>query len=316
MNQKFKSNACLMGTAIIWGFAFVAQRHGMGTMGPFMFSAIRMLLGTLTLVPIFLITDKRKMKNETEVLSVEEKKKQSKTLWTGGIAAGVIIFIAANLQQVGLVSVDAGKTAFITALYILLVPLCGIFLKHRTTLYNWIAAIIGAGGLYFLCVKPGFTIAWGDLLVLIGAFFWAFHILVFDKFAPKVDITKLVAIQFLIAGGISLIIALITEDNTISGVMESAPNLLYTGILSSAVAFTLQGLGQKHANPTVASVILSTESMFGAIFGALVLHEVLASRELIGCILMMIAILLAQIPSPEERRKNKELKTDSKEEAE
>ena len=298
MSQNFKSNACLMGTAIIWGFAFVAQRDGMGNMGPFMFSAIRMLLGTLTLLPIIFILDKKKKKSGAfDNISPEEAKAGKKTLWTGGIAAGIIIFIAANLQQVGLVSVDAGKTAFITALYILLVPLCGIFLKKGTTLLNWIAAVVGATGLYFLCVKSGFSIAWGDLLILIGAFFWAFHILVFDHFAPKVDITKLVAIQFLIAGTISLIIAFATETNTLAMIGAAAPNWLYTGILSSALAFTLQGIGQKHAHPTVASVILSTESMFGAIFGAIFLHEVMAGRELFGCVLMMVAILLAQIPS-------------------
>lgn len=309
MSQNLKSNACLLGTAILWGFAFVAQRDGMGDMGPFMFSAIRMLLGTLTLLPIVLILDRKKRKRgEFDDITPEQARQDRRTLWTGGCAAGVIIFIAGNLQQVGLVSVDAGKTAFITALYILLVPLCGIFLKKGTTLLNWIAAIIGATGLYFLCVKSGFSIAWGDLLVLIGAFFWAFHILVFDHFAPKVDVIKLVAIQFLVAGTISLVIALATEHNTLAMIGAAAPNWLYTGIMSSALAFTLQGIGQRHAHPTVASVILSTESMFGAIFGMIFLHEVLAGRELFGCVLMMIAILLAQIPSPAERRKLKEAK--------
>ncbi len=305
MSQNLKSNACLMGTAILWGFAFVAQRDGMGDMGPFMFSAIRMLLGTLALIPIFVFMDRRKKARGEEITPVNDK-----FLWKGGILAGIIIFLAANLQQVGLVSVDAGKTAFITALYILLVPLCGIFLKQKTSLLNWIAVMIGVVGLYFLCIKSGFTIAWGDLLVLIGAFFWAFHILVFDHFAPKVDVAKLVAIQFLFAGTISLVVALITETNTVSDIMAAAPNWLYTGIGSSAIAFTLQGLGQKHANPTVASIILSCESMFGAIFGVIFLNEVLAGRELLGCVLMMCAILLAQIPSPSAKKDKIEDKKD------
>lgn len=308
MSQNLKSNACLMGTAIIWGFAFVAQRDGMGNMGPFMFSAIRMLLGTLTLLPIIFFLGRRNSKSDpAEAPTPEKIRAERKSLLTGGISAGIIIFIAGNLQQVGLVSVDAGKTAFITALYILLVPLCGIFLKKGTTLLNWAAAVIGAIGLYFLCVKSGFSIAPGDLLVLIGAFFWAFHILVFDHFAPKVDVIKLVAIQFLVAGTISLVIALATEHNTLAMIGAAAPNWLYTGIMSSALAFTLQGIGQKHAHPTVASVILSTESMFGAIFGAICLNEVLAGRELFGCILMMVAILMAQIPAPSERKKNKNI---------
>lgn len=306
MSQNLKSNACLLGTAIIWGFAFVAQRDGMGAMGPFMFSAIRMLLGTLTLLPICIILDmKKKNKGEFDNLTHEDLKHRKKTVWMAGIVAGIIIFMAGNLQQVGLVTVDAGKTAFITALYILLVPLCGIFLKKKTTPLNWIAAVIGAIGLYFLCVKSGFSVAWGDLLILIGAFFWAFHILVFDHFAPKVEVTKLVAIQFLVAGLLSLVISLNSEQTTFAMIADAAPNWLYTGIMSSALAFTLQGVGQKHAHPTVASVILSTESMFGAIFGALFLHEVLAGRELFGCILMMIAILLAQIPAPSERENKK-----------
>ncbi len=302
MSKKITSNIFLMGTAIIWGFAFVAQRDSMGTMGPFMFSGIRMLLGSLTLVPIFMFADSRRRKRgEFDKITAEDRAEGRKNLTKGGIAAGIIIFIAANLQQVGLVTVDAGKTAFITALYILLVPLCGIFLKNKTSVLNWIAAIIGAIGLYFLCITDGFSIAWGDLLVLIGAFFWAFHILVFDRFAPKVDVFKLVSIQFLVAGVISLLVALATETNTLAAIWEEAPNIAYAGMLSSAIAFSLQGLGQKHANPTVASVILSTESMFGAIFGAIFLHEVLAGRELLGCILMMVAILLAQIPSPKDK---------------
>ncbi|MGI6766632.1 MAG: DMT family transporter [Lentihominibacter sp.] len=302
MNKKITSNVFLMGTAIIWGFAFVAQRDSMGNMGPFMFSGIRMLLGSLTLVPIFIFADnRRKKRGEFDNITAEDRAEERKNLKKGGIAAGIIIFIAANLQQVGLVTVDAGKTAFITALYILLVPLCGIFLKNKTSVFNWIAAIIGAIGLYFLCITDSFSIAWGDLLVLIGAFFWAFHILVFDRFAPKVDVFKLVSIQFLVAGVISLFVAFATETNTLAAIWEEAPNIVYAGMLSSAIAFSLQGLGQKHANPTVASVILSTESMFGAIFGAIFLHEVLAGRELLGCILMMVAILLAQIPSPKDK---------------
>ncbi len=302
MSKTITSNIFLMGTAIIWGFAFVVQRDSMGTMGPFMFSGIRMLLGSLTLVPIFMFADSRRRKRgEFKNITAEERAAGRKNLAIGGIAAGIIIFIAANLQQVGLVTVDAGKTAFITALYILLVPLCGIFLKNKTSVFNWIAAIIGAIGLYFLCITEGFSIAWGDLLVLIGAFFWAFHILVFDRFAPKVDVFKLVSIQFLVAGAISLIVALVTETNTIAAIWAEAPNIAYAGMLSSAIAFSLQGLGQKHANPTVASVILSTESMFGAIFGAIFLHEVLAGRELLGCVLMMVAILLAQIPGPDDK---------------
>ena len=302
MNRTLKSNVCLLGTAIIWGFAFVAQRDSMDTIGPFMYSAIRMLLGSLTLVPIFLIGDRIRAKKHPDERSIEEKKASMKTLFTGGIIAGLVIFFAANLQQVGLVSTDAGKTAFITTLYILLVPMFGLFLKHKANRNNWIGAVIGAAGLYFLCVTTELTIARGDFLVFIGAFCWAFHILVLDHFAPKVDVSKLICIQFLVSGIISLIIAFIVEDgNTVSGIIQCAPSLLYTGIMSSAVAFTLQGLGQKHANPTTASIILSTESLFGAVSGFLVLHEMMTGRELLGCALMLAAVIIAQLPTKEER---------------
>ena len=167
MNKTFKSNICLLGTAVIWGFAFVAQRDSMDTIGPFMYSAIRMFIGSLALIPVFIVGDRIKSKNADAEYhrSIEEKRNGRKVLFKGGIAAGVVIFFAANLQQVGLVYTNAGKTAFITALYILLVPIIGMFLKHRTNINNWIGAVIGVAGLYFLCITTEFTIAKGDVIV-------------------------------------------------------------------------------------------------------------------------------------------------------
>lgn len=299
MSKTFKSNICLLGTAIIWGFAFVAQRDSMDTIGPFMYSALRMFIGALALIPVFMIGDKLKKKNNKagDQKDIENKRDSMQTLIKGGIATGVVIFFAANLQQVGLVYTNAGKTAFITALYILLVPIIGMFLKHKTNINNWIGACIGVAGLYFLCITTEFTIAKGDIIVFVGAFGWAAHILIVDYFAPKVDAAKLTCLQFAIAGIISLVVSLVTEDNTFIAAIECAPSLLYVGIMSSAVAFTLQVIGQKHANPTTASILLSTESLFGAVSGFLFLHETMNGRELLGCVLMLAAVIIAQIPA-------------------
>lgn len=297
MKKTFKSDICLLGAAIVWGFAFVAQRDSMDTIGPFLYSAIRMFLGSAALVPVFLITER--IKNSRIKASPDEiaKKESKKALIKGGIAAGIVIFFAANMQQVGLVSTDAGKTAFITALYILLVPIMSIFMKHKTNINNWIGAVIGAAGLYFLCVTAQFTIAPGDIIVFIGAFGWAAHILIVDHFAPKVNAAKLTCLQFLVAGFISLIVSFIVEDNTFAAAVACAPSLLYTGIMSCGVGFTLQVVGQKNANPTTASILLSMESVFGALAGFVFLNETMTGRELAGCILMLAAVIIAQLPA-------------------
>lgn len=296
MKQTFKSDLCLIGAALVWGFAFVAQRDSMDTIGPFLYSAIRMFLGSAALVPVFLITDKIKNENRETPETAQEKQQSKKALIKGGLAAGVVIFFAANMQQVGLVSTDAGKTAFITALYILLVPIMSIFMKHRANLNNWIGAVIGAAGLYFLCVTAQFTVAAGDIIVFIGAFGWAAHILIVDHFAPKVNAAKLTCLQFIVAGFISLIVSFIVEDNTFAAAVSCAPSLLYTGIMSCGVGFTLQVVGQKNANPTAASILLSMESVFGALAGFIFLNETMTGRELTGCILMLAAVIIAQLP--------------------
>lgn len=297
MNKKIKSTIFLMLTAIIWGTAFVAQREGMSSVGPFMFSALRMYLGTLTLLPIIYVTGAWNARSgNMPQISEGVKLANRKTLMQGGLWCGVIIFFAANFQQVGLVSTSAGKTAFITTLYILLVPLIGIFLKHKLNRNIWIGVFIGTLGLYFLCITESFSIAFGDLVVLIGAFFWAFHILCMDYYAPKVMVTKLIAIQFFISGTLSLIVSLFSEPLVAAEIMAAMPTIVYTGIMSSGLAFTFQGLGQKDANPTTASIILSTEALFGAVAGYLFLQEIFTQREFIGCVLMFAAVIIAQLP--------------------
>ncbi len=308
MNNAVKSTFFLFVTAIIWGSAFVAQRAGMEDIGPFYFSALRMLIGAGALYILILITDrinkkKRSSGKDPGNSSVAssgslQDREDRKTLWKGGVYCGIIIFFASNFQQVGLVSVDAGKTGFITALYIILVPLLGIFLKHRISLFNWIGAVLGVIGLYFLCITDDFSILPGDLIVLIGAFFWAFHILCIDHYAPKVDPIKLTAIQFLLAGIVSLVVAFFTETISMSILSNAAFSILYTGIFSTAIAFSCQTLGQKYSdNPTAASIILSTEALFAVIFGFLLLGETLTFRESLGCVLMFCAVIIAQIPA-------------------
>lgn len=317
MSVKAKSTISLFITAIIWGSAFVAQKMGLESIGSLYFSAFRMLLGSGALAAMVLITDsiekRRKTADAGDISSRtgesgEEKRPKNadadekKTLRIGGLICGVVIFFAFNLQQLGLVSVDAGKTGFITALYIIIVPFLGIFLKHRTTLFNWLGAVIGVAGLYFLCITENFTIMRGDIIVMIGAFFWAAHILFIDHFAPKVNILKLNAYQFFIAGLMSLAVAVPLEDITFGAVLSAAPAICYTAIFSTAIAYSFQAYGQKGLNPTVSSIILSTEALFAVIFGFLFLDETLTFRELLGCCLMFSAVILAQIPSgPREK---------------
>ena len=303
MNKKVKSTIFLMLTAIIWGTAFVAQREGMSSIGPFMFSALRMYLGTLTLIPIIYITLYRAKLNKNYIpRSAVEKKAGNKLLMQGGLWCGLIIFFAANFQQVGLVSTSAGKTAFITTLYILLVPIIGIFLKRKLHWYIWLAVAMGTIGLYFLCIADSLTIAFGDLVILIGAFFWALHILCMDYYAPKVMVTKLIAIQFFISGTLSLIVSVFTEPFLFGGLVGAMPTIVYTGVMSSGLAFTFQGLGQKDANPTTASIILSTEALFGAIAGYLFLSEVFTQREFLGCVLMFSAVIISQLPTKADKQ--------------
>lgn len=291
MNKQIKASACLLATAIIWGLGIVIQKDGMGSIGPFLYSALRMLIGSVTLYVMLLVNDKLHGK-----VSVDKTSQPDKTLYIGGIVTGILMFFAANLQQIGLVYTNAGKTAFITALYMLLVPIIGILLKHKTNINNWIGAVIGAVGLYFLCVTTQFTIATGDIIVFIGSFCWASHILAVNHFVQKVDVIRLMCIQLIVSGIMSLAAAVFTEEIILVDILSCVPGLLYTGIVSTALACALQGIGQKYAHPTTASILLSTESLFATICGFIFLNEVMNGRELIGCILMLLAVILSQLP--------------------
>lgn len=286
---KLKYNLLLMLAALIWGSAFVAQSVGMDYIGPFTFNSVRSFLGSLVLLPVIWFLDKRK--------SEEEKKREDKkALFTGGICCGIILTVSTSLQQIGLVYTSAGKAGFITALYILIVPILGLFLGKKVGVKTWIGVALAIVGMYLLCITSEFSIAFGDLMILLCAFVFSLHILTVDYFSPKVDGVKLSCIQFLICGILSSFPMMILEHPQIGQILDAWLPIAYAGILSSGVAYTLQIITQKHLNPTVASLLMSLESVFAALTGWLVLHERLSARELLGCVLVFVAIILAQLP--------------------
>jgi drug/metabolite transporter (DMT)-like permease len=292
--REVKSVFILLLTAAIWGFAFVAQRLGMQHVGAFTFNGVRFALGSLSLLPVIYFFNKKPRTENSDNSSVEFQEADLKTTIKSGLLAGSVLFIAASLQQVGLIYTTAGKAGFITSLYIVLVPILGIFLKQRTHFTTWIGALTAVVGLYFLSINESLTIEFGDFLEIIGAFFWAAHIQLIDKFVKKVDALKLSSIQFAACSILSLIVALLFEDISIIGLSSALVPILYGGIMSAGVAYTLQAVGQKYAKPSHAAIALSMESVFAAIGGALLLAERLPARGYAGCALMLLGMLIAQ----------------------
>jgi drug/metabolite transporter (DMT)-like permease len=281
-----KSRALLLITAIIWGFAFVAQRKGMEFVPPFTFNAVRFAIGCLSLIPVWLWN--RKATSTTA---------NRKTILLSGVAAGLVLFIATSLQQIGVVYTAAGKAGFITALYILLVPLMGLALGHRTGAWTWLGAMIGISGLYLLTVTEALTIEYGDLLVLIGAFFWAAHVHLVNKYSALVGAIRFSLMQFAICAFASLVAALLFETLRIDGLIDGAVPILYTGIFSVGVAYTFQVIGQRETPPSQAAIILSLETVFAVLGGWLLLSETLPLRGWIGCALMLMGMIVSQLDS-------------------
>ena len=297
MGKKLQGTMMLLLTALIWGSSFVAQRAGMEYIGPFTFNGIRSLIGGLVLIPVIFLFSKEKKEELTE----DEKKAGKKTLLLGGILCGIVLFAASSLQQIGMVYTTAGKAGFITALYIVLVPILGVFIRKKVKPIVWLCVILAVAGLYLLCMTDGLSLGRGDLLVLLCAFAFSIHILVIDYFAPRTDGVALSCIQFFVCGILSLFPMFLAETPVWFAILDCWIPILYAGVLSCGVAYTLQILAQKHTDPTVASLLLSLESVFAAIAGAIILHEQLAPRELAGCVLMFAAIIIAQLPSKTER---------------
>lgn len=286
--MRVKSNFLLLLAAAIWGFAFVAQRVSMDYIGPFTFNGVRFALGSITLLPLIFFY--KIISSSTTATDAEIT-----TSWPIGCIAGLIIFCGASLQQIGLQYTTTGKAAFVTCLYIVLVPIIGIFLKQHIANSTWYGSILAVSGLYMLCVKEGFTISYGDLLELIGAIFWAIQILFIDHFSSKVDTLQLAFFQFMTCSILSIGTALWIEIIDINNLLQASIPLLYGGICSTGIAYTLQIFGQKNAEPSHAAVIFSMETVFATIGGYFFLDERLGLSELLGCVLMMSGMLLAQV---------------------
>ena len=290
MSKEIKSVFILLLTAAIWGFAFVAQRIGMDFLGAFTFNGIRFAMGSISLLPvIYFFNKKSQVENPAERVDADIK-----TTVKSGMIAGIVLYIAASLQQVGLIYTTAAKAGFITSLYIVLVPILGVFLKQKTRSATWIGAVTAAVGLYFLSINENLTIEFGDLLQIIGAFFWAVHIQLIDKFVKNVDAIKLSSVQFATCSVLSLITAFIFEEVNMSGIIDAIVPLLYGGIMSAGVAYTLQAVGQRNAKPSHAAIALSMEAVFAAIGGILLLDETLPLRGYFGCALMLAGMLISQ----------------------
>ena len=275
---------------MIWGFAFVAQRSGMEFVGPFTFNAVRFTLGGISLIPLLLINRKRKFKNEP-ILPLSS----NKILLKGGIIAGVILFFGASFQQGGMVYTTAGKAGFITGLYIILVPILGIMFKQKTSAAIWLGAVIALVGLYLLSVNENLTIGLGDLLVLASAFFWGLHVLVIGRFSPKTDSIQLAFFQFMLCAFFSLIASLIIETTILQNILDASIPILYAGVVSVGIAYTLQVVAQRDAHPSHAAIIMSLEAVFALIGGWIILDESIPLRGLIGCGLMLIGIIISQV---------------------
>ena len=287
--KNWKSPLLLLLTATIWGVAFVAQSVGMDYVEPFTFNGVRNLLGALVLLPVIC-----GMSGERDVA---EEKKDTKTLWLGGVLCGLCLCVASSLQQIGIQYTTAGKAGFLTAMYIIMVPVFGLFLKKKCSPFVGISIVLATVGLYLLSIKEGFNIGKGDIYVILCAVVFSMHILVIDYFAPKCNGVKLSCIQFLVCGVLCSVIALVVEEPTISGILAAWLPIAYAGVMSCGVAYTLQIIGQKGMNPTVASLILSLESVISVLAGWLLLHQTLSAREIIGCAIMFAAIILAQLPT-------------------
>ena len=282
--RSMRANALLLITAMIWGFAFVAQRVGMDYVGPFTFNAVRFGIGSLSLVPLIRATRERRAHRAPWPV-----------LLRSGLMAGVVLFAGASLQQVGLVTTTAGKAGFITGLYVVLVPLMGLLWGQRVSGLTWLGAVLAVVGLYFLSVTERLTVKPGDLWVLLGALGWTVHVHLIDRMTARIDPLPLASVQFAVCSLLSFVVALTSESITVGGLSDALLPILYGGFMSVGIAYTLQVVAQRDAHPTPAAIIMSLESAFAAVGGGLILGEELGVRGTIGAALMLVGMVLAQI---------------------
>ncbi len=287
-SQAIKADLLMLIAAVIWGFAFVAQREGMETMGPFLFNGVRFLIGVIALTPVVWFLSKKPQPEHKTIVS-------TKKLMIAGTMAGLLLFIAISFQQVGLQYTTAGKAGFITGLYVFFVPLIGLFFGQKTGSGTWLGATIALYGLYLLSIKEDFSIAEGDLLQLVCAIFFAAHVLYIGYFAKRMDPLKLSLVQYVVTGVLSLVIAIAIELITWDMIKQTAIPLLYAGVMSTGIAYTLQVVAQQHAHSSHAAIILSLEGAFAVLGGWLLLDEHLTTRGLVGCGLMLAGMFLSQL---------------------
>lgn len=301
---QMRNSLLLLLTAVIWGVAFVAQSVGMDYVGAFTFNCVRSIIGGLVLIPciVFLKNLKYKEMGGQGKLSVKESLQVTRVELVGGICCGVALFAASNFQQFGISYTTVGKAGFITALYVVIVPIMGLFFKKKVSFIIWISVVLSVVGLYLLCMtENSFSLAFGDLLVLICALLFSIHILIIDYFSPKGDGVIISCIQFFVSGILSGVMMFLFETPRAEGILAAWMPILYAGVLSCGVAYTLQIVGQKDMNPTVASLILCLESVVSALAGWLILGQALNAREMAGCFLMFFAIVLAQLPAAQKQ---------------
>lgn len=288
-NNEIKGIFFILTATIIWSIALVAQKAGGQAMGPFSFTGIRCTLGAFSMIPLILFLDRRKTPEQ------KEKEHNPKVLLQGGLISGLLVFIYISCQQSGIIHTTAGKAGFITALYIIIVPLIGIFLKRKIGTKVWIAVLIATFGFYIMCMAEGLSgINRGDIMMLIAAFFVAFHIYSVDYFVNKIDPVKFSCLQFLTAGIMGLIAAFFTETITVSQIQAALIPILYTGICSCGLGYTCQIIGQKYMDPSRSSLLMSSETIFTMIAGMIFYQEMLSVREYAGCALIFAAIILSQ----------------------
>lgn len=289
--KKLKGEAMLALAAIIWGTAFIFQKMGMDHIGPMTFTLFRFGMGALAMIPVAIFYDRLKKKNNNPIMPYSNR-----TLLLGGLLVGAANFGASAMQQIGIVYTTAGKAGFLTAMDLVMVPFLMVILRRKIHGLTWLGVAIAAIGMYLLCMKGGFSIAIGDMYCLGGAFGFAVQILLIDYFVEKVDPIKLAFYEFAVTAILSLFFSLGFEDIIMSDVVACAVPLLYTAILEVCIAFSLQMIGQQYAPPAIATILMSFESVFAALSGALFLHEVMSGREITGCIVMFCAFMIAQIP--------------------
>lgn len=292
-DRPLQSDILLLITSAIWGFSFVAQRVGMQYIPPFTFNAIRFALGALLILSVITLW-KRGIRPGEEHTLLEKDPTPRSALLLKGIVLGLILFAGASLQQTGIVYTTAGKAGFITGLYVILVPIIGLLFKSKPGRYTWIGAALATVGLYLLSFKGPFSIVLGDSLVLAGAFFWALHVIAVGAFSKRMDPFFLAFTQFAVCSALSAISAIVFEDTSFAAVRAAAWSILYSGILSVGVAFTLQVIAQRKAPPSHAAIIMSLESVFAAVGGWLILDETIPIRGLVGCFLMLAGIMASQ----------------------